>query len=120
MTAGEPAVVQSTMSNVCPCSICGERDHPPWKCSTLRDPLREGFYNGGGGGRGGGGGGDDDERLRRGGGEKLEIAARDLIAAAAASITTIDAYCYYEQQRVHYLQRGDHGNHGKDRVGVRA
>jgi hypothetical protein len=101
----------TTMSSVCPCSICGDRDHPPWKCSSLRDPLREGFYRGGGGS--GGGGGDDDERLW--GGEKLEMVARDLIVATAASITTIDAY---EQQRVHYLQRGDHGDHRAGRVGV--
>lgn len=99
----------------CPCSLCGERDHQPWRCPVLREPLREGFYSGGGGG-GGGGGGDDDERAAA---QKFEAGVVALVSAAAASITTLEAYIN-KQNGVHYLQRGDYGGHGAHSAGVRA
>lgn len=40
------------MDAATPCAACGERGHRATKCSTLREPLKEGFQGGGSGGGG--------------------------------------------------------------------
>lgn len=101
--------INRTMNTVCPCSLCGERDHQPWRCPVLREPLREGFY------RGSGGGGDDEHAAAR----KFESGVAAVVSAATASITTLEAYINY-QNGVHYLQRGDYVSHGAHGTGMRA
>jgi hypothetical protein len=43
------------------CYFCNQLGHCARECTTLSDPLKEGFYSGGGGGGGGHSHDEDDE-----------------------------------------------------------
>ena len=103
------------MNSVCPCSLCGERDHVPWRCPVLRDPLREGFYKGGGGG-GGGGGGDDDEKVDMGCDESVVASTKALNKQDNVKDASYTRYSWRAGDRGH---RGDCGG-DSDAHGLRA